>query len=102
MNTPKLCRVLTANDPPIEEALLRQNQMASLGGPKTRALKVAQLQSYHYKRDSGEQESRIPILAGLAGTRLDECNYQDLVAVRRPAEKDLLSQFLQDHWMFKV
>jgi hypothetical protein len=42
------------------------------------------------------------MLAGAAEERLDERNHRDLVAVRPPADKDLLSRFLQDHWMFKV
>ncbi|RSL41849.1 hypothetical protein CEP54_015687 [Fusarium duplospermum] len=38
----------------------------------------------------------------LAEKRLDESNHRDLVAVRRPADTDLLSRFLQDCWIFKV
>lgn len=50
----------------------------------------------------GNKKRQRHILSGLAEQRLEERNRQDLVAVRRPAEKDLLSRFLQDHWMFKT
>jgi hypothetical protein len=41
-----------------------------------------------------------PVITGLAKARLDE--KQDLVTLRRPADKDLLSCFLQEHWIFKA
>ncbi|KPM43270.1 hypothetical protein AK830_g3255 [Neonectria ditissima] len=86
-----------------QEALLRQNQIAALKGPKKRALDVARGQSYNYIYDPlGNKKRRRPILGGLAEKRLDECNHGDLIGVRRPVDKDLFSRFLQDHWMFKT
>ncbi|KAK0714066.1 hypothetical protein B0T26DRAFT_384377 [Lasiosphaeria miniovina] len=86
-----------------EEALLRQSQIAALEAPKKRARDVAQSQFYDDIKDEfGQVTRRRPILAGLAESRLANYSSRDLVAVRRPAEKDLLSRFLQDHWMFKV
>ncbi|KAK4188183.1 hypothetical protein QBC35DRAFT_550175 [Podospora australis] len=69
-----------------QDALSRQHQISSLGQPEERVLEVL--------RDHRS------LLAGLANRRLDDSN--DLVAVRPPADKDLLSRFLQNHWMFKT
>ncbi|KAI1650134.1 uncharacterized protein F4817DRAFT_356862 [Daldinia loculata] len=85
-----------------QEALLRQNQIAALEGPRKRALDVVCDQSYINVYDSfGNKSSRRPILAGLSEKRLSEHNHRDLAALRRTPDKDLLSRFLQDHWMFK-
>jgi len=93
----------TAESLETEEALLRQNQIAILEGPKQRALNVARCQAYQSEDDEpGRGKRRRPVLGGLAASRLDESNRRDLIAVRRLADKDLLSRFLQDHWMFKV
>ena len=73
-----------------------------LGRPRKRALEVVRGLSSDDLYDALGRPKSIPLLAGLAGTRLDEENDRDLVAMRRPAEKDLLSRFLQDHWIFKV
>ncbi|KAG7284292.1 hypothetical protein NEMBOFW57_010661 [Staphylotrichum longicolle] len=74
---------LPSADNETQEALLRQNQIAVLEAPKKRALDVAYNQSYDGIKDElGHIKRRRPLLAGLA-------------------DKDLLSQFLQDHWMFK-
>lgn len=43
-----------------------------------------------------------PLIMGLSDERLGDKNRRDLAALRRPPESDLLSRFLQDHWMFKV
>ncbi|KAI2776587.1 hypothetical protein F4815DRAFT_449142 [Daldinia loculata] len=86
-----------------QEALLRQNQIAALEGPRKRALDVVCDQSYINVYDSfGNKSSRRPILAGLSEKRLSEHNHRDLAALRRTPDKDLLSRFLQDHWMFKT
>ena len=84
------------------EALLRQNQIASLEEPRKRALDVACGQFFKHEHDGLGNKKRRAMLAGIAEGRLDERNHRDLVAVRRPADKDLFSRFLQDHWMFKV
>ena len=55
-------------------------------------LKVIQNQPQDSHRES--------LLAGLAAKRLDQENRKDLVALRQPADKDMLSIFLQNHWMF--
>ena len=86
-----------------EETLLSQNQIATLNRPKKRVIEVVSDQSYEYIYDPlGNKKCRRPILAALAEKRLDENKHQDLVAIRQAAEKDLLSRFLQEHWMFKV
>ncbi|GJN86179.1 hypothetical protein PLIIFM63780_009758 [Purpureocillium lilacinum] len=86
-----------------EEALLRQNQIAILEEPKQRALNVARCQAYQSEdNEPGRGKRRRPVLGGLAASRLDESNRRDLIAVRRLADKDLLSRFLQDHWMFQT
>ncbi|KAH6848244.1 hypothetical protein B0I37DRAFT_159582 [Chaetomium sp. MPI-CAGE-AT-0009] len=85
------------------QALLRQNQIAALEAPKNRAFDVAYNQFHEDVRDEfGHTKRRRPLFAGLAECRLGEGNRRDLVAVRRPADKDLLSRFLQDHWIFKT
>ncbi|KAJ3479225.1 hypothetical protein NLG97_g8370 [Lecanicillium saksenae] len=85
-----------------QEALLRQRKIASLDAPKKRALRVAQSQSYEsiYDGCTGTTKRR-SILDGLAKQRLEE-NHGDLVEVRPQTEKDPLSRFLQDHWMFRT
>ena len=85
-----------------EEALLRQHQIASLEGPRKRALETVCGQFYKYGQGHLGNKKRRAMLAGAAEDRLDEGNHRDLVAVRGPTDKDLLSRFLQDHWMFKV
>jgi hypothetical protein len=105
----KFCSIFIKSSSPslpyreIEEALLRQNQIAALESPKERAFDVA-LNLFHddVTDEFSYTKRRKPLLAGLAERRLSEGNRRDLVAVRRPADKDLLSRFLQDHWMFKV
>ncbi|KAK3293541.1 uncharacterized protein B0H64DRAFT_465913 [Chaetomium fimeti] len=75
----------------------------ALEAPKNRAFDVAHNQFYEDINDEfGHTKRQRPLLAGLAECRLEEGNRRDLVAVRRPADKDLLSRFLQDHWIFKV
>jgi hypothetical protein len=73
-----------------------------LGKPRKRALEVVRGLSSDEGYDTLGRQKLSPLLAGLAEKRLDETNDCDLVTIRRPAEKDLLSRFLQDHWMFKV
>jgi len=73
----------------VEDALVRQHQIATLASPEDRVLEVLRSQSLN-------------LTAGFAAKRLDEANRRDLVAVRRPAENDLLSRLLQNHWIFKV
>ena len=73
-----------------------------LSGPRKRALEVLRHQSYEAVYDAVGNERRRHVLGGLAETRVDEQKQQDLVAIRRPDERDILSRFLQDHWMFKV
>ena len=85
-----------------DEALLRQNQIASLEGPRKRALDVACGQFYKYENDRPVFKKPRAMLAGVAEERLNERNHRDLIALRRPADKDPFSRFLQDHWMFKV
>ncbi|KAK1829171.1 hypothetical protein QBC39DRAFT_357310 [Podospora conica] len=77
-----------------QEALLRQHQIAALPEPEHRVLEVLQARSW----DNGQH-----LLAGLVAQRLgDSSKRQDLVAVRGPTDKDLLSRLLQNYWMFKT
>lgn len=86
-----------------EEALLRQNQISALEKPKKRAVEVSRhLSQVDDVHDNTGTKRRQHALSGLAGQRLDDRNPRDLVAVRKPAEQDLLSRFLQEHWMFKT
>ncbi|KAK4454923.1 hypothetical protein QBC34DRAFT_103664 [Podospora aff. communis PSN243] len=85
-----------------QEALLRQNQIAVLEQPNKRALAVARHLSGVQACDAAGNTRRRHLLSGLSEQRLDEDNRRDLVAVRKPAEKDVLSRFLQDHWFLKT
>jgi len=74
-----------------------------LKAPEKRALEVVRDQSHDYAYDSLGNKKRLrSAIAGISEGRLDEQNRRDLAAIRPPAEKDLLSRLLQDHWMFKV
>lgn len=70
--------------------------------PKQRALDVARGQAYRHELEPGGGKRRWPVIGGLAASRLDENNRRDLVALRNLADKDLLSRFLQEHWIFKM
>ncbi|KAI1800581.1 hypothetical protein F4811DRAFT_538255 [Daldinia bambusicola] len=86
-----------------QEALLRQSQIAALEAPRTRALDALREQSYIDKYDTlGNKFDHKSILTGLAENRLSEYNRSDLVALRRPPDKDPFSRLLQDHWIFKT
>lgn len=41
----------------------------------------------------------VPIISGKAKGMLKEAD--DLVSLRKPADEDVLSKFLQDHWVFQ-
>ncbi|KAH7375417.1 hypothetical protein B0T11DRAFT_270323 [Plectosphaerella cucumerina] len=85
------------------EALLRQSQVAALEEPRQRPLNVARSQMFNNVYDPhGNKVRSEPLIMGDAAKRLDDENRRDLAAVRRPPESDLLSRFLQDHWMFKT
>ncbi|KAK3306112.1 uncharacterized protein B0T15DRAFT_534397 [Chaetomium strumarium] len=90
----KMCEEIKEALKEYQEALLRQHQVASLGEPETRVLKALRNQSHSTQGD--------PLLAGLAANRLDDSNRWDLVAIRRPVDKDMLFVFLQNHWMFRT
>jgi hypothetical protein len=81
-----------------ETALLQQNQIATLEPPRARAIAVAQHLSHSYPDLSNDPSQKSHFLAGLSANRLS--NQGDLLSIRRPAEKDPLSRFLQDHWIF--
>lgn len=95
-----ICKLLKKRT---EEALIRQDQLAALDAPKKRALDVVRTQSNDYLYDDHRNVKQPrPLLGGLAERRLLQHNNQDLASIRRPADNDLLSRFLQEHWMFKV
>ena len=68
--------------------------------PRSRALSVLHNWFQGDSAHSHNVHKLRPVLSGLAESRLDES--RDLVALRRPTDKDILTRFLQDHWMFKV
>jgi hypothetical protein len=81
-----------------DEALLRQAQIAELSGPSDRVLSTFRdyLEGSAWK-GSGLQS--VPIISGRAKEMLKEAD--DLVALRKLADEDLLSKLLQDHWAFQ-
>ena len=79
----------------LDEALLLQAQIAALGRPGSRVLTAFRAWF------SGEARSSArPIIAGRARRMLDDKD--DLVALRVPAEPDVLSRLVQDHWPLEV
>ncbi|KAL2808849.1 hypothetical protein BJX63DRAFT_407710 [Aspergillus granulosus] len=74
------------------EALVLQSSISNLRRPRTRVFKA--LQNWF----SGGSQGKSAILNGRAATLLDDP--QDLVALRTPADEDVLSRSLQDHWPF--
>ncbi|KAL2841268.1 hypothetical protein BJY01DRAFT_236438 [Aspergillus pseudoustus] len=75
-----------------QEALVLQSSISNLRRPRNRVF--AAFQEWF----SGGSQGKAPILNGRAATLLDD--RQDLVALRTPADEDVLSKFLQDHWPF--
>lgn len=67
-------------------------------GPSDRTLSTFRefLKGTAFKDQNGKA---VPIISGKAKTFLDDKD--DLVALAKPREEDLLSRFLQDHWAFK-
>ncbi|KAF2436286.1 hypothetical protein EJ08DRAFT_655959 [Tothia fuscella] len=78
-----------------QEAMLLQSSFAELDKPRNRALS-----SYRYWFDGGNKNGIAlnPILEGRAKAMLD--SKEDLAALRSPADKDPLSRFIQDYWIF--
>ncbi|KAK1754761.1 hypothetical protein QBC47DRAFT_384869 [Echria macrotheca] len=94
----RICEDIDATLAKYQAALLRQHQISALPEPEDRVLEVLQTQCRDWSLHNGGQ----PLLAGLASERHDKKNRQDLMAVRRPVDKDPLSHFLQNHWVFKA
>ena len=92
-------KVFLQADNATDEALLLQAQIAQLGRPSNRVYTT--LRNW-FDGTAGARGPRSanPILSGEARNMLE--NRQDLVALRPPADKDILSSFLQDHWPFQV
>lgn len=82
----------------LEEALLRQSQIAALSGPSDRVLSTyrAYLDGRSWK---GSSIPAVPLISGKAKAMLNE--EDDLVALRKPPDDDILSKFVQDHWSFR-
>lgn len=68
--------------------------------PRSRVLRALGRIFYDDDPRHRSPEKGRPMLGGLSAKRLDD--KQDLVAVRNPTEKDILSRFLQDNWIFEV
>ena len=82
-----------------EEALLLQSQIAALQPPRNNQLKIVR----DYFRGPDSFDGRYTRkLGGLDYFRLDPGNKEDLVALKPPAEDDLLSRILQRHGWFRV
>jgi hypothetical protein len=79
-----------------DEALVLQAQVSQLGRPTSRVYKT--LQSWFGCLNRGSQSYRV--LSGQARFMFD--SKQDLAALSPPADKDMLSRLLQDHWPFSV
>ncbi|KAJ6032481.1 hypothetical protein N7540_003213 [Penicillium herquei] len=81
-----------------EEALIRHSQIAALSGPSNRVLSTY--------RDYIEGNAwkcpylpAVPIISGKAKAMLHEAD--DLVALRKAPDDDVLSRMLQEHWSFQ-
>ncbi|CAI7587269.1 unnamed protein product [Penicillium manginii] len=81
-----------------EEALLRQSRIARLSGPSDRVLFTYRdyIEGNAWK---GPYLPSVPIISGRAKDMLKEAD--DLVALRKPPDEDILSKLLQDHWAFQ-
>jgi hypothetical protein len=79
-----------------DEALVLQAQVSQLGRPTSRVYKT--LQNWFGCLNRGSQSYRV--LSGQARFMFD--SKQDLAALSPPADKDMLSRLLQDHWPFSV
>jgi uncharacterized membrane protein len=79
-----------ADQPPPDEALLLQSQIASLDRPSERLLGI--IRDYFLKPE--------PIVYGPAHERVLE-NRDDLAALRPPLDTDCLSCFVRNYWPFR-
>ncbi|ORX92926.1 hypothetical protein BCR34DRAFT_608683 [Clohesyomyces aquaticus] len=77
------------------EMLLLQTQVVNLKGPPTRVLSA--MRDYIA---GNAFEGGLPLIYGRAENFLDDKS--DLLAMRKAPEEDLLSRFLQDHWIFQT
>ncbi|KAJ5286835.1 hypothetical protein N7478_002521 [Penicillium angulare] len=81
-----------------EEALLRQSQISELSGPGDRVLST-----YRDYIEGNAWKSAylpsVPIISGNAKDMLKEAD--DLVSLKKVDDEDILSKFLQDHWVFQ-
>lgn len=76
-----------------------QAQISSLTRPRKRPLRIlkARFGGEHLRRSNPRLK---PLLSGQAKSMLDDAS--DLAALHPPADKDPLSQLLQDNWPGKV
>ena len=83
----------------LDEALLLQSQIAALPPPRSNQMQIVR----DYFRGPDNFDGRYTRkLGGLDYCRLDTENKEDLVALKPPAEDDLLSRILQRHGWFRV
>lgn len=83
-----------------DEAIVLQSTVAAMDKPRNRAFRAVSNFFHGVSSKAYLFEKQRPVLAGRSAGRLDD--KQDLIAVRRPSEQDMVSRFLQDNWMFKV
>lgn len=83
----------------VDEALILQSQVASLGQPSNRALRFFMRWFQGDSRDL-KGAKPFPIIDGEAKKMLDDDD--DLAALKVPEDDDRLSQLLRDHWPLQV
>ncbi|KAH7080210.1 hypothetical protein BKA63DRAFT_238185 [Paraphoma chrysanthemicola] len=80
------------------ETLVLQSHVAQMRRPDVRPLSA--FRDYlHGKAIVYKQTVAMPLISGRAKAFLDDD--KDLVTLARPIEEDYLSQFLQNHWLFR-
>ena len=82
-----------------EEALILQSQVTNLDRPGDRVVNAFHGWLNGICRDPGGKKED-PVLGSRDMYVLDD--KEDLVAMRTPADKDLLSRFLQNNWPVRV
>ncbi|KAF1365087.1 hypothetical protein EJ07DRAFT_96542, partial [Lizonia empirigonia] len=91
----KLVKEMREKTKEYQEALVLQAQVANLGQPSRRALRLFRRWFGGTSRKKKGLDAR-PILSGEARRMLEDGD--DLAALRVPEEDDRLSQLLSDHW----
>jgi hypothetical protein len=82
----------------VNETLVLQSQIAQLKPPDGRPL-LAFRDFINGPKLPGEPVGAMCLIGGRAESFLDDSS--DLLTLIRPPEEDLLSRFLEDHWVFR-